>query len=140
MLAPQFLAHSVSQLKSDVLIQMEIEAKIQQARQAWLEGNGRAFAELFSATGEFIVPGQKWQGPDAILKAFQAYSSTHSVNAIAIQNMVIQGNHVMLEWDWEDTEILTDTVSQAEDAIAIDFQDEYIQRWREYFDLESPRL
>ncbi|MBE7382092.1 MAG: SgcJ/EcaC family oxidoreductase [Leptolyngbya sp. SIO1E4] len=114
-----------------------IEAVIQLARQAWLEGNGPAFTALFSTTGEFIVPGQKWQGQDSILQAFQAFAAAYSVNAINIHNQVIQGNRAMLEWYWEDTELLTGNVSKAEDAIAIDFQGDLIQRWREYIDTKS---
>ncbi|NER80475.1 MAG: SgcJ/EcaC family oxidoreductase [Leptolyngbya sp. SIO1D8] len=115
----------------------QIDVMIQQARQAWLEGNGSAFAALFSTAGEFIVPGQKWQGRAAILEAFRTFSAAHSVNVIEIRNCVVRDNRVMLEWYWEDREHLTGKVSQAEDEIAIDFHGDLIQRWREYIDTAS---
>lgn len=114
-----------------------IRASIQQAKQAWLTGHGQDFAELFSPTGEFIVPGQQWQGPAAILTAFQGYAATHSVNAIVVHNIVIQGDRAMLEWSWDDTNWDTGKRSTADDAIAIDFVGDRIQRWREYIDVTS---
>lgn len=115
--------------------------RIDQARQAWLQGDGQAFANLFTADGDFIVPGQHWQGRAAILQAFQDFAATHTVRAIAIQNLVVQGHHAMLEWSWEDIDHQTGQVNSAADAIAIDFEGEFICRWREYIDdLASPAI
>lgn len=114
-----------------------IQTCIDQARQAWLAGNGEAFANLFAAEGEFIVPGQRWCGRDAILEAFTTFTDTHTVRSIEIRNLVIQGDRAMLEWSWEEVDKQTGDVSYAEDAIAIDVQDSLILRWREYIDDSS---
>ncbi len=111
-----------------------IQTIIQQAHQAWLDGNAQAFADLFTDNGVFVVPGQTWQGKPAIIQAFQDFSGSNSVKAIVIRNIVIQDERAMLEWYWEDIETATGKISKAEDAIAIDFQDGQIQRWREYID------
>jgi uncharacterized protein (TIGR02246 family) len=110
---------------------------IKQAQEAWLTGNGEAFADLFAATGEFVVPGQRWQGRAAILTAFQDFAATQRVTAIEVRNLVVQGDRAMLEWYWEEADRESGEVSRAEDAIAIDFQGPLIQRWREYIDTDS---
>jgi len=110
---------------------------IQPARRAWLQGDGQAFAALFSPTGEFIVPGQCWRGPEAILQACQIFMATPQVTAIDIRNVVIQDNRAMVEWSWQEVERSSGQVSTAEDAIAIDIQATQIQRWREYIDTDS---
>jgi uncharacterized protein (TIGR02246 family) len=68
-------------------------ATIHQAKAAWLEGDAQAFANLFTATGKFIVPGQSWQGHTAILDAFNKFIASYQVNAIEIRNLVLQDNH-----------------------------------------------
>ena len=112
----------------------QLAQRIETAKQAWLEGNGQQFADLFTTDGEFIAPGHRWQGRNAILDAFQSFTATHSVQAIAIRNLVVQGNGAMLEWSWEEVEKQTGQVTRMEDAIAIDFRGSLIQRWREYID------
>jgi uncharacterized protein (TIGR02246 family) len=115
------------------------EAKIiiHQAKTAWIDGNDQAFAELFTADGKFIVPGDSWQGKQEILDAFQSFKATHVVNAIEISNIILQGNQALVEWSWEEKEIRSGKISKAEDAIAIDFKGNQIKRWREYIDSES---
>ncbi|WP_225889165.1 nuclear transport factor 2 family protein [Halomicronema hongdechloris] len=114
-----------------------MQTVIQLARRAWLQGDGQAFATLFGPTGEFIVPGQCWQGPEAILQACQTFMATHQVTAIDIRNVVIQENRAMVEWSWQEVERSSGQVSTAEDAIAIDIQGTHIQRWREYIDTDT---
>ena len=111
-----------------------IQDCIEQARQAWLIGDGEAFANLFTPDGEFIVPGQQWRGREAILEAFKRFSSNYSVRSIEIHNLLIQGDRAMLEWSWEQVDRQTGIVSRAKDAIAVDVQGHLIRRWREYID------
>jgi uncharacterized protein (TIGR02246 family) len=115
----------------------DIHATIHRARQAWLGGDRQGFAQLFTPSGELVVPGQRWQGPQAISEAFQAFTQGHEVLAIEISNLVVQGDRAILEWYWEDRDLHTGQTSKAEDAIAIDFQGDRIQRWREYIDTKS---
>lgn len=112
---------------------------VEQARRAWLEGDGPAFVSLFTADGLFSVPGQKWQGSTAILDAFQSFMATHAVREITIRNLVQQDDLLMLEWTWVEVERQTGKVSRADDAIAIDLAGAKVQRWREYIDTASPQ-
>ena len=116
----------------------QLVQRIETAKRAWLEGDGQTFVDLFTPDGEFVVPGSRQQGKDAILAAFQAFTATHTVKSIAIRNLVVQGNGAMLEWSWEEQEKQTGEVTRMEDAIAIDFRGSFIQRWREYIDATSP--
>lgn len=116
----------------------QMETIINQAKRAWLSGDGSAFANLFSTDGEFIAPGKHYRGQDQILQAFQEFMSTTAVTAIEIRNVVAQSNQAVVEWYWEERMRDTGEVSKAEDAIAIDFQGGRIRRWREYIDADSP--
>jgi uncharacterized protein (TIGR02246 family) len=112
----------------------QIEAAIAQARNAWIEGNAKGFASLFLPEGEFIVPGKRWVGREQIHQAVLDYVSAYSEVKIDIRRIVIDGNCAFVEWYWQDKENATGKVSQADDAIAVDFQDGLISRWREYID------
>lgn len=116
----------------------EIQEVIEQAKQAWLDNNGIAFAELFAPSGEFWVPGHRYQGQDQILQAFQEFADASRVEEIEIRNLVTQADQAFVEWSWQEQERATGKVSRTEDAIAIDFQGDRIQRWREYIDAQSP--
>ncbi|MDY6782383.1 MAG: SgcJ/EcaC family oxidoreductase [Cyanobacteriota bacterium] len=113
---------------------MQPESIIEQAKQAWIEGNPGAFSSLFCTNGEFIVPGNRWVGRDDIHKAIADFSETHSGVKIEITNLVIQGDRAILEWSWEDRVIETGCRNKADDAIAVDFKNGKISRWREYID------
>ncbi|UBF27067.1 nuclear transport factor 2 family protein [Kovacikia minuta CCNUW1] len=111
---------------------------IHQARDAWLTGNGDAFANLFTADGELIVPGQRWVGRAAIRQAVIDFSAAYSVIKIDIRRIVADGNQSVVEWHWQDTEKATGKRSAADDAIVIDFKAGQITRWREYIDAKTP--
>ena len=142
-LAPSIVFSATAFHSAIAMSSNDVRAIIQTARQAWLSGNGSAFADLFADDGEFIVPGDRWRGPAAILSVFQDFMSTHRVNAIKIRSLVMQSHtdsdvvHAVVEWDWEDTEIATGKISRAADAIAIDIRGDRITRWREYIDADS---
>jgi uncharacterized protein (TIGR02246 family) len=112
----------------------EIYFAIAQAAKAWTEGNAERFASLFLTEGEFIVPGDRWVGREDIHQTVLDYASAYSEVKIEIRRIVIDGDYAFVEWHWEDKENATGKVSKADDAIAIDFQDGLISRWREYID------
>jgi uncharacterized protein (TIGR02246 family) len=112
----------------------QIQVAIAQASNAWIEGNAYQFASLFLPEGEFIVPGDRWMGRERIHQAVLDYTSAYSEVKIEIRRLVVDGNYAFVEWHWEDKEKATGKVSKADDAIAIDFQDGLISRWREYID------
>lgn len=114
----------------------EIHEIIQQAVQAWISGDADAFARLFTPDGLFIVPGHRWVGPSQIRQVTAEFTAAHSVK-IEIHQILIQGDRAVVEWFWEETNKTTGSHQKAEDAIAIDFKDGKITRWREYIDTQT---
>jgi uncharacterized protein (TIGR02246 family) len=117
----------------------QIEAIIAQARASWLTGDAASFANAFVSEGEFIVPGQRWVGREAIQQVAAEFAASHTVLEISIQNVVFGEDQAVVEWRWKDIENRTGTETVAEDAIVIAFQAGQVQRWREYIDAKSPR-
>ncbi|MCM1981223.1 nuclear transport factor 2 family protein [Lyngbya confervoides] len=110
---------------------------IQRAANAWINGDADAFAELFWADGEFMVPGNCWIGPVAIRAVAANFAAAYAPIKIEIQRILTMANQAMVEWHWQETEIETGKQSNAADAIVIDFQNRRIRRWREYIDTQS---
>jgi uncharacterized protein (TIGR02246 family) len=123
----------------------EIQTIIAQAATAWIQADAQAFAELFTAEGEFIVPGQRWVGPAAIRQAVADFAATASGVSIKITQIVVgrtafpadTADRALVEWHWENIVTATGQRQQADDAIAIDFHQGRISRWREYIDTQT---
>jgi uncharacterized protein (TIGR02246 family) len=111
-----------------------MRSMIQQAAASWVNGDSRGFATLFSFDGEFIVPGSRWVGVDAIERAAKGFHASHSQVEIEIQQILVENTRACVEWVWRDINLSSGKRTQAEDAIVVDFQDRKIQRWREYID------
>jgi uncharacterized protein (TIGR02246 family) len=116
----------------------QIRSIVRQARDAWVNGDAAAFAELFAADGELQVPGQLWQGRVAIEAETAKFVGAFNV-AIEIQTTVVEGNQAAVEWDWAETPKAGGETRRAQDAIVIEFEGEQIRRWREYIDAETPK-
>lgn len=116
----------------------QIDSIIETARKAWLEGNADNFAGLFTASGQVIVPGQRWTGPDEIRAALNDYDEQFSVVSIEIQRKLIAGNQAAVEWSWHEMERETGCHRRADDVIMIEFEGIQIERWREYIDTKTP--
>ncbi len=116
-----------------------IKTIIHQAREAWMKGDAAGFAELFLPDGLFVVPGQQWQGKEAIHKSITEFSEAYTNVNIEISRILIDGDSAVVEWSWVDTEKASRKQSHAEDAIVVDFKDGLIQRWREYIDFETSK-
>jgi uncharacterized protein (TIGR02246 family) len=114
-----------------------VRSVIKQARDAWIAGDADAFASLFLADGEFIVPGNRWVGQVAIRQVAADFSTAYVDIKIDIRRIVVEGSQAVVEWHWQETEKATGKSGSADDAIVIDFQDQYISRWREYIDTQS---
>ncbi len=82
----------------------DIRLQIYQARDSWVKGDGKAFADLFVPDGEFIVPGNRWVGQDAIQKTVNEFASGHTGVEIRIQRILTDGNSALVEWNWKDVE------------------------------------
>ncbi len=117
----------------------DVRLIVEQARNAWIEGNAQAFAELFAPEGKLVVPGRCWVGREAIVHAFLEHSAAYTLVRIEIRQILVDGEHAAVEWTWQDTEKATGVRTQAEDAILVDFEDGLVSRWREYIDAESPK-
>lgn len=123
----------------------EIIRIIEEAAKSWINADPDAFAALFSEQGEFIVPGMRWVGPEAIRQAVAYFIDTSSDVSINISQILIGSQtdknstdaRAMIEWHWENTEKATGKRSKADDAIAVDFQNGRISRWREYIDAQT---
>lgn len=116
----------------------EIRLIIQQARNAWEQGNTDAFASLFASNGEFCVPGNRWVGQEVIRQIAADFSIRSSDVKVEIRRIIVEGNQAVVEWYWEDTENATGHRNRADDVIVIDFEEGRIRRWREYIDTQTP--
>ncbi|MBH8556404.1 nuclear transport factor 2 family protein [Nostocaceae cyanobacterium CENA357] len=118
--------------------QQEIRTLIEKARYAWASQDADALAQIFTADGEIIVPGQKWRGQAKIREEITNFAQQYSNVKIEIRRVLIENNQAAVEWYYEDTEKATGRRNKADDVIVIDFQDGCISRWREYFDTKTP--
>lgn len=132
------LAQSSIQPKPEVVQTKAIHASIDRARESWIQGDAAAFAALFTARGEFIVPGNRWIGPEAIRQVATDFAANSANVTIEIRRILVAGNQALVEWHWEDTEKSTGKSNRADDAIVIDFTGTQISRWREYIDTQTP--
>ncbi len=135
---PTLFPTSSSALPSTAMAQVgspnPMHQAIQTARTAWMEGDADAFANLFTESGEFVVPGQVYRGRAQIRAVTAAFSASHSNVQIEIHRLITEGNQIAVEWHWQDTETATGQRTVADDAIVVDFENGQIRRWREYID------
>jgi uncharacterized protein (TIGR02246 family) len=131
------IVNSTGQKRAESMQLEEIRAIITHSRDAWLKGDADAIASFFSPKGEFIVPGERLVGREAIRQVAASFFSTHSVIKIDIKRIIVEGNQAVVEWYWEDREKATGNFNKADDAIVVDFQDGQIRRWREYIDTKT---
>ena len=118
----------------------DIRTLIERARQYWIDGNGAAFAELFTPNGEFLVPGKRWQGHAAIREVTDNFASKNSDVHIDIRRIIVDGDQAVVEWFWKCTADASGAYDIADDAIVVDFKDGLITRWREYIDAKTPAV
>ena len=118
--------------------QENMRALIEQARAAWVARDADALAQLFTPDGELIVPGQRWQGQTKIREGVTHFAEQYSDVKIDIQRIIVEDNQAAVEWYYEDTEKATGIRNKADDAIIVDFKNDQINRWREYFDTKAP--
>ncbi|MEO1592390.1 MAG: nuclear transport factor 2 family protein [Cyanobacteria bacterium J06632_22] len=112
-----------------------VEETVKKAAQAWRDENVEAFTSLFSMSGVMIAQQHRWVGKGNIRQAFTEFFSRNTDVKITIHQILIQENHAAVEWRWQERNRETGAVSNAEDAILIDFDSNgQILRWREYID------
>lgn len=111
---------------------------IRRAGRAWVTGDADAFASLFADDGEFVVPGRRWQGRQAIRDALARFAQSHTGVQVEIRDILVQGDRAAVEWRWQDTDLQTGAVHTADDVIVVDFREGRIVGWREYIDAKTP--
>ncbi len=114
-----------------------IHSVIQQARAAWVNEDADAFASLFTQAGEFLVPGNRWVGQEAIRQVAADFATSSSHVTIEMRRIIVENNQAVVEWHWEDTDA-SGRRNRADDAIVVDFVGDRISRWREYIDTQTP--
>lgn len=127
-----------------MLSQPEMRSLIIQAKDAWVARDAAALTQLFTANGQLIVPGQRWQGQAQIQAEVAKFARAYTDVSITIYRIIIdldgddcvegRCQRAAVEWHYQDTEIATGKRSRSDDAIAIEVQNGRISYWREYFD------
>jgi uncharacterized protein (TIGR02246 family) len=130
----------------------DIRAIVERAKDAWVARDAEALAQLFTADGELLVPGQRWQGQAKIREEIAKFARQYIDVKITIHRIVIDGDsrpvgvreasacaqrlcqQAAVEWHYEDTEQSTGKRNRSDDAIVIEVQNGLISYWREYFD------
>jgi uncharacterized protein (TIGR02246 family) len=115
----------------------EIRALVELAKNAWIDRDADALAQLFTPDAQLIVPGQRWQGQAKIREEVAKFARQYTDVQITIHRTIVDGNQAAVEWHYEDTETATGKHSQADDAIVIEVNNGRISYWREYFDTSS---
>lgn len=132
------MTFSISAFTNQDMKPEDMQRLIEQARDAWVNRDAEAIAQLFKPDGELIVPGQKWHGQAKIRAEVTRFAQKYSDVQIDIQRIIFGDNQAAIEWYYEDTEMATGIRNQADDVIIVDFKDGQIERWREYFDTKTP--
>lgn len=118
--------------------QQDIQILIEKAKDAWVAQDVDTLAQLFTVDGELIVPSQRWRGQESIREEVNHFKQQYSDVKIDIQRIIVGANQAVVEWYYEDTEKATGRRNKADDVIVVDFRDGKINRWREYFDTQTP--
>ncbi|WP_225225564.1 nuclear transport factor 2 family protein [Komarekiella delphini-convector] len=118
--------------------QEDILTLINKAKEAWVAQDADALTQMFTPDGEIIVPGKKWQGQAKIREEITHFAQQYSDVKIDIKRIIVENNQAAVEWYYEDTHKATGRRNKADDVIFVDFKNGLINRWREYFDTETP--
>ncbi len=121
----------------DPMANTAIHALVDAAIAAWETGNADQFANLFTETGEFVVPGDRWVGRASIRQVTADFCADHAVD-ITVQQVIVQDNRAAIEWRWQEINRTTGETNLADDVIVVTVANDKIQRWREYIDTQSP--
>lgn len=117
--------------------QASMREKIFQARDAWSHRDVDAIVALFADEGELIVPGAHWRGRTQIREAVRQFAQSRRDVKIDIRRILLTTDQAVVEWRYADRASDGSGYAEVDDAIVIDFADEQILRWREYFDTQS---
>lgn len=112
-----------------------IQAMVKKQALAWSQADVSSIVEDFAPNATFIAAGYVFQGKEAIQKAAEDYFRQFTDTKVAIKRVIIDGNQGAVEWDWSDRQKQNGQLSEAEDAIIFELQDDgKIIYWREYIE------
>jgi uncharacterized protein (TIGR02246 family) len=117
----------------------EIRAAIETQIQAWQTGDAELLAAGFAPEGEIVVSGKRIRGHAAIKATVVRFTSRHRDVEVTLVRIVCADDCAAVEYRWEDTKVETGERYIADDAVWVDFSGGLIQRWREYWDDETPK-
>jgi uncharacterized protein (TIGR02246 family) len=112
--------------------QQEIKTIVDRQASAWESGDVETIIADFAEDGLFIAAKKQFRGKQAIKTAAENYFSQYTTTKINIKRLIIQNNSGAIEWDWSDRNWQTGVVSNAEDAIIFELENNKIIYWREY--------
>ena len=117
----------------------EIRAAIETQIQAWQTGDAELLAAGFAPEGEIVVSGKRIRGHAALKATVARFASRHRDVEVTLERIICADECAAVEYRWEDTKIETGERYIADDAVWVDFSGGLIQRWREYWDSETPK-
>ena len=122
--------------------QMNLETTIQDMVKkqalAWEQKDVFSIVDDFAPNATFIAGGFTFQGKKAIQKAAEDYFQQFTDIKVTIKRIIIDDYQGAVEWDWSDSNRKTGQISEAEDAIIFELQDDgQISYWREYIEKKS---
>lgn len=109
----------------------DARALVERQARAWEQRDPDAIIADFAPGAEFISPGGRWQGRQAIREAAMAFFAGVVAVRVRITRVLADGDHGAVEWTWSETRADGRTVT-ADDAILFDVREGKIERWREY--------
>ncbi|MDQ3250156.1 MAG: nuclear transport factor 2 family protein [Chloroflexota bacterium] len=109
-------------------------ALVERQARAWEAADVEAAVADFAPDAHFISPGGRWQGPDAIRGAVEAFFGGAGEVKVQITRVLVDGEQGAAEWTWSEVRYADGQRHTAEDAIVFAVREGKIVYWREYFD------
>jgi len=105
---------------------------IEKAIQACIDRDASLFASFFADGGEIVLKKDYRISQPEIAQISQNYFANLAYIQIDIKNIISEGNHLCVEWSWEDFNPLTGQKNCHDNVILVTFQGDLIKSWREY--------
>jgi uncharacterized protein (TIGR02246 family) len=116
-------------------LEPNIQVMVKRQALAWETEDVSSIVRDFAPNAIFKAGDSTFQGVEAIKKSAEDYFREFTEIKITIKRIIINANQGAIEWDWSDRHRKTGQVSQAEDAIIFELQDDNkISYWREYIE------
>ncbi len=115
-----------------------LQALVERQAKAWEQGDVSSIVRDFAPNATFKAASYTFEGVEAIQKTATDFFNEFTDVKISIKRIIIEENQGAVEWDWSDRNKKTGEISEAEDAIIFEVQnDGKIIYWREYIEKKS---